>query len=421
MPEGFIFETAGNMMFFKDKETQMYCLGFLCGKIPPVLMSCLNPTITTTVGSVSTLPIIVSEKYKQEIINLTEEVVDLAREDWDSFEVSWNFKKHPLVPTASDLKEQMSSQFAGSRMEKYGLISWHFENWKNECATRFNRVKECEEALNLKFIEIYGLETEMDATVEDKDITIRVANLDRDVRSLLSYAVGCMFGRYTLDESKLAYAGGVWQENKYRAFTPDKDNCIPITDEEYFEDDIVGKLCNWLKKAYGSLTLEQNLDFIAQALGNKGNTSREVIRNYFVSDFMKDHLKIYQKRPIYWLFDSGKQNGFKALVYMHRWNEDTVGNLRVEYLHKVQHTYEQEIIRMQETVDHGRDSREVSKATKRKDKLQKQLKEVKDYDAKLAHIALSRIAINLDDGVKTNYEKVQTGRDGKKMQILAKI
>ena len=179
--------------------------------------------------------------------------------------------------------------------------------------------------------------------------------------------------------------------------------------------------CAWLKKVYGEDSLEQNLDFIAKALGNKGATSREIIRNYFLNDFIKDHIKTYQKRPIYWLFDSGKQDGFKALVYMHRWNADTVGNLRVEYLHRMQHTYEREIVRMQETIDNSRDSREVSKATKRKDKLQKQLKETKDYDAKLAHIALSRIEIDLDDGVKVNYEKVQTGRDGKKMQILAKI
>jgi len=219
----------------------------------------------------------------------------------------------------------------------------------------------------------------------------------------------------------LTYAGGKWNDNSYKTYIPDKDNCIPITDEEYLEDDIVGRFCEWLKAVFGADSLEANLEYIAKALGNKGATSREVIRNYFLSDFMKDHIKMYQKRPIYWLFDSGKQDGFKALVYMHRWNADTVGNLRVEYLHKMQHTYEREIVRMQETIDNSRDSREVSKASKRKDKLQKQLKETKDYDAMLAHIALSRIEIDLDDGVKINYEKVQTGRDGKKMQILAKI
>lgn len=207
---------------------------------------------------------------------------------------------------------------------------------------------------------------------------------------------------------------------KYDTFIPDEDNCIPITDEEYFEDDIVGLFCAWLKKVYGEDTLEENLDFIANALGNKGKTSREVIRNYFLTDFIKDHIKIYQKRPIYWLFDSGKQNGFKALVYMHRWNADTIGNVRVEYLHRIQRVYEKEIIRMQEIIDNSHDNKEISNATKRKEKLQKQIKETKDYDAKIAHLALSRIDIDLDDGVKVNYEKVQTA-DGKKMQILAKI
>lgn len=262
---------------------------------------------------------------------------------------------------------------------------------------------------------------ELDASVLDKDVTVHQAVLDLDIKSMISYAVGCMFGRYSLDEQGLVYAGGEWDSSKYSTFLPDKDNCIPITDEAYFEDDIVGQFVGWMKKAFGEENLEVNLDFVAKALGNKGTASREVIRNYFLNDFMKDHIKIYQKRPIYWLFDSGKQDSFKALVYMHRWNADIVGNLRVEYLHKMQHTYEIEIIRMQETIDNSRDSREVSKATKRKEKLQKQLKETKDYDTKLAHIALSRIEIDLDDGVKINYEKVQTGRDGKKMQILAKI
>lgn len=299
--------------------------------------------------------------------------------------------------------------------------------------------------------------------VEDKDVTVRKADLQRDIKSLISYAVGCMFGRYSLEREGIVYAGGNfddvywkykgqaaldkngepieggyagislanyhypklhdtddWKTATELSFEPDADNCIPITDEEYFEDDIVGLFCAWLKKVYGEDTLEENLDFIANALGNKGKTSREVIRNYFLTDFIKDHIKTYHKRPIYWLFDSGKQNGFKALVYMHRWNADTIGNVRVEYLHRIQRVYEKEIIRMQEIIDNSHDNKEISNATKRKEKLQKQIKETKDYDAKIAHLALSRIDIDLDDGVKVNYEKVQTA-DGKKMRILAKI
>lgn len=318
------------------------------------------------------------------------------------------------------------------------LISDKYEQWKEECEQRFLKLKENEEELNRIFIDIYGLNDELTPNVADKDITVHrvydskddvpesmkgsnyVRTLHDEIVSLVSYAVGCMFGRYSLDVDGLAYAGGEWDESKYKTFIPDADNCIPITDEEYFEDDIVGLFCAWLKKVYGEDTLEENLDFIANALGNKGKTSREVIRNYFLTDFIKDHIKTYQKRPIYWLFDSGKQNGFKALVYMHRWNADTIGNVRVEYLHRIQRVYEKEITRMQEIIDNSHDNKEISNATKRKEKLQKQIKETKDYDAKIAHLALSRIDIDLDDGVKVNYEKVQTA-DGKKMQILTKI
>ena len=317
-------------------------------------------------------------------------------------------------------------------------ISDKYEQWKAECEQRFLKLKENEEELNKIFIDIYGLNDELTPDVADKDITVhRVYDSKDDVPesmkgsnyvrtrhdeivSLVSYAVGCMLGRYSLDVDGLAFAGGEWDSSKYQTFIPDADNCIPITDEEYFEDDIVGLFCAWLKKVYGEDTLEENLDFVANALGNKGKTSREVIRNYFLTDFIKDHIKTYQKRPIYWLFDSGKQNGFKALVYMHRWNADTIGNVRVEYLHRIQRVYEKEITRMQEIIDNSHDNKEISNATKRKEKLQKQIKETKDYDAKIAHLALSRIDIDLDDGVKVNYEKVQTA-DGKKMQILAKI
>lgn len=318
------------------------------------------------------------------------------------------------------------------------LISDKYEQWKEECEQRFLKLKENEEELNRIFIDVYGLNDELTPDVADKDITVHrvydskddvpesmkgsnyVRTLHDEIVSLVSYAVGCMFGRYSLDVDGLAYAGGEWDGSKYKTFIPDADNCIPITDEEYFEDDIVGLFCAWLKKVYGEDTLEENLDFIANALGNKGKTSRQVIRNYFLTDFIKDHIKTYQKRPIYWLFDSGKQNGFKALVYMHRWNADTIGNVRVEYLHRIQRVYEKEITRMQEIIDNSHDNKEISNATKRKEKLQKQIKETKDYDAKIAHLALSRIDIDLDDGVKVNYEKVQTA-DGKKMQILAKI
>ena len=319
------------------------------------------------------------------------------------------------------------------------LISEKYAAWQAECEERFQQLKKNEEELNRIFIDIYGLQDELTPDVADKDVTVHrvfdskddvpesmkgsgyVRTMRDEIVSLISYAVGCMFGRYSLDVEGLAYAGGEWDESRYKTFLPDEDNCIPVTDEEYFKDDIVGRFVEFVRTVYGSDTLEENLDFVANALAGKGSTSREVIRNYFLNDFIKDHIKTYQKRPIYWMFDSGKQNGFKALVYMHRWNADTTGNVRVEYLHRVQRVYESEIARMQDTIDNSSNAREVSAAQKRKDKLTKQLKESKDYDAKIAHLALSRIDIDLDDGVKANYEKVQTGQDGKKIEILAPV
>lgn len=397
---GNIFDIAGMSCFSDDK---LFYLMALCNsKVALSVLHILAPTINFQAGDIANIPVLVDIHNKKRVEEITKANVKISKNDWDAFEASWDFKKQPLVSYSTN------------------KISTAFEMWSKECAEHFNQLKTNEEELNRIFIDIYGLQDELTPEVEDKDVTVRKADLQRDIKNLISYAVGCMFGRYSLDEDGLAYAGGEWDNSKYDTFIPDEDNCIPITDEEYFEDDIVGLFCAWLKKVYGEDTLEENLDFIANALGNKGKTSREVIRNYFLKDFIKDHIKTYQKRPIYWLFDSGKQNGFKALIYMHRWNADTIGNVRVEYLHRIQRVYEKEIIRMQEIIDNSHYNKEISSATKRKEKLQKQIKETKDYDAKIAHLALSRIDIDLDDGVKVNYEKVQTA-DGKKMQILAKI
>lgn len=399
-PEGFLFSNAG-MAIYAEHNQLLYLIGFLNSKLSQTYLGLFNEGLNYNQGDIAKLPIVKSE-IEDKVCKKVMETVEISKAEWDSFETSWDFKKHPLVSYSTN------------------KMSTAFEMWSKECAERFNQLKENEEELNRIFIDIYGLQNELTPEVEDKNVTVRQADLQRDIKSLISYAVGCMFGRYSLDEDGLAYAGGEWDNSKYDTYIPDEDNCIPITDEEYFEDDIVGLFCAWLKKVYGEDTLEENLDFIANALGNKGKTSREVIRNYFLTDFIKDHIKTYQKRPIYWLFDSGKQNGFKALIYMHRWNADTIGNVRVEYLHRIQRVYEKEITRMQEIIDNSHDNKEISNATKRKEKLQKQIKETKDYDAKIAHLALSRIDIDLDDGVKVNYEKVQTA-DGKKMQILAKI
>lgn len=417
----FMYESKGPVLTPKIDFDLM--LAYLNTKVYQYFISVVAPTLDYSEGAVLRVPYVElrNDQINQQIMGNVGECVNLSRYDWDSFETSWDFQKHPLVPLAHERQEQESSQFRSSRIEKFGSIAWHYDKWAQECEGRFNQLKANEEELNRIFIDIYVLQDELTPEVEDKDVTVRKADLQRDIKSLLSYAVGCMFGRYSLDSEGLAYAGGDWDESKYKTFLPDVDGIIPITDEEYLGDDIVTRLCSWLKIVYGEDTLEENVDFIAKALGGRGSSSREIIRNYFLKDFFKDHCKIYQKRPIYWLFDSGKQNGFKALIYLHRYTPDTIGNLRVDYLHKMQRVYESEIGRMQDMIDHSTNAREVAAATKRKEKLQKQLKECREYDEMIGHLALSRIELDLDDGVKVNYEKIQTASDGKKYSVLAKI
>lgn len=406
MPEGCIFNVESPAFYTNDETMLEYVLGFSNTKILDRLFGVISQTMHYMAGDMAKIPILTcDEECKKVVSEKTLDCVAMAKTDWDSFETSWDFKKHPLLRNVSTISEA-------------------FNQWKAECDDRFNQLKANEEELNRIFIDIYGLQDELTPEVEDKDVTVRKADLQRDIKSLLSYAVGCMFGRYSLDVEGLAYAGGEWDSSKYQSFIPDADNVIPITDEEYLDDDIISRLCDWLKTVYGADTLEENLDYIAKALGNKGSTSREIIRNYFLNDFFKDHCQNYSvtgsgKRPIYWLFDSGKQNGFKALVYLHRYTPDTIGNLRIDYLHKMQRVYESEINRMQDMMDHSGNAREVAAASKRKDKLAKQLKECREYDEKISHLALSRIELDLDDGVKVNYRKLQTAQDGKFYEVLA--
>jgi hypothetical protein len=388
--------------FYVDEAHYDVILGLLNSIISKAFMNIFNPTLSFQLGDVSKIPFVKFENEYPKISAIVQENISISKCDWDSFEVSWDFIKHPLLKNCD-------------------TISNAFVQWEQFTASQFNELRNNEEKLNNLFIEIYGLYNDLEATVEEKSVTIRKANIARDIRSFVSYAVGCMFGRYSLDVNGLIYAGGNWDSNNYSTFIPDSDNCIPILDEEYFEDDIVGRFVEFVKVVYGKERLEENLDFIAKALGGKGDTSREVIRNYFIKDFFKDHAKTYQKRPIYWLYDSGKQNGFKALIYMHRYTADTTGIVRVDYLHKMQKIYVGEIDRMQDMIENSTHARDVAQAEKRKEKLIKQLKETKEYDEKIAHIALSRIDIDLDDGVKVNYDKAQTAQDGKKLDILAKI
>lgn len=371
----------------------MWVIGYLNTIVSEKILKLINPTMCTNVGDITSQPLVYgNESIKSHGIKLVKDNIRFSMDEWDSYEVSWNFKHHPLL-------------------RKVPTISEAFDQWQNECDSRFNQLKANEEELNRIFIDIYGLQDELTPEVEDKDVTVRKADLERDIKSFISYAVGCMFGRYSLDVDGLAYAGGEWDASKYASFPADKDNIIPICDDEYFEDDIVGLFVEFVKTVYGADTLDENLKFIADALGGKGQP-KDVIRNYFLNDFYKDHCKIYQKRPIYWLFDSGKKNGFKALIYMHRYQPDTIARIRTDYVHEQQARYRTAIADLEQRIANASTGERV-KLNKKLTTLQAQDTEIRTYEEKIHHLADQMISIDLDDGVKKNYAIFQ--------DVLAKI
>ena len=392
-PVGFIPEHAGGMIpLLHWGEKEEYLLGMMNSNTAMLFLSFLSPTLRFTEGPVGLVPILYDKRYCGNIAHIVKNCESDSILDWDSFETSWDFRHHPLL-------------------RKVPTIAEAFEQWQAECDNRFNQLKANEEELNRIFIDIYGLQDELTPEVEDKDVTVRKADLGRDIRSFISYAVGCMFGRYSLDVDGLTYAGGEWDDSKYTSFAADKDNIIPICDDEYFEDDIVGLFVEFVKTVYGADTLDENLKFIADALGGKGQP-KDVIRNYFLNDFYKDHCKIYQKRPIYWLFDSGKKNGFKALIYMHRYQPDTIARIRTDYVHEQQARYRTAIADLEQRIANTSTGERV-KLNKKLTTLQAQDTEIRTYEEKIHHLADQMISIDLDDGVKKNYAIFQ--------DVLAKI
>lgn len=434
LPYGHLFNVEAPTLFLDDKNKEMYFLAFLDSCVAQLYLNATNATMHYLVGNISSLPIIYQEN--ENIDSMAKANVILSRTDWDSFETSWDFQHHPLV-------------------RKVPTIAEAFDQWQVECDDRFNQLKANEEELNRIFIDIYGLQDELTPEVEDKDVTVRKADLGRDIRSFISYAVGCMFGRYSLDVDGLAYAGGnydskycrwirqfgdkateeidengnlihggwagcsLWEYDGVRkdgkwipaSFAPDADNIIPICDDEYFDDDIVGRFVKFVEVVYGKDTLEENLNFIADALGANGQL-KDVIRKYFLNSFYKDHCKMYQKRPIYWLFDSGKKNGFKALIYMHRYQPDTLARIRTDYVHEQQARYRTAIEDFENRMENASTSERV-KLNKQVNKLGDQATEIHAYEEKIHHLADQMISIDLDDGVKKNYAIFQ--------DVLAKI
>ncbi|KRU27602.1 restriction endonuclease [Clostridium sporogenes] len=409
---GHIFDIKGSSMFFNSDNELYIILGFLNCKLTNKFFEILNPTVSFQAGDMKRLPLIMpNNRINHKIIDKVSNNIVLSKYDWDSFEISWDFKIHPILKFL--YKEEQHK------------IEPVFNAWETKCEENFNQLKCNEEELNKIFIDIYGLQDELTPEVEDKDITIRKADRERDIKSFISYAVGCMLGRYSIDVE-----GNVISDSWVDAtFIPDADNVIPITEDEYFEGDIVSRFIEFVRNVYGEETLEENLDFIADSIGRKASeTARQAIRRYFIKDFYKDHLKVYQKRPIYWMFESGKNDGFKALVYMHRYNEQTVAKVRTDYLHTLQRKYEAERERQQLIVDSEEYTAKDRTAAKKKiSKIAKQIEECREYDQVVAHLANEKISIDLDDGVKVNYAKFQgvkiiNSKDKEvKMNLLAKI
>ena len=403
---GFVFDTKGSSLFCNNRDELLTYMGFLNSIVANEIFKMLSPTVDYNAGTVANVPIL---SRKNERVNyIVGDNIEKAKRAADSFETSWDFKEHPLIRWSRCLGDATSigatiQYYYGRRMPVSCPLELCYLLWQGECNKRFEELKANEEELNRIFIDIYGLQDELTPDVDDKDVTVRKADLGRDIRSLISYAVGCMVGRYSLDKPGLAFAGGAWDASQYVAYPADKDGILPITDDEYFADDIVTMFVNWLKTVYGADTLEENLRFISDALGGKGSP-REVIRNYFLNDFYKDHLKVYQKRPIYWLFDSGKKNGFKALIYMHRYQPDTIARVRTDYVHEMQSRYRTAIADVEQRIN-GASTSERVKLTKRLTVLQAQAEELRLYEEKIHHLADQMIAIDLDDGVKVNYAK----------------
>ncbi len=413
-----------------NQDIILFCMAVLNSKVSAEIVKILSPTLNFEVGNIAEIPISNDAQVMRKVIDLAKDEIKISKADWDSFEISWNFKRHPMIT-------------------RYKMCD-AYNTWKAESNLRFTKSKNNEEEINRLLLCSYGLQDELSSVVEDKYITVYsifdkkedvpqnmkgskyVYTLHEGIVSFISYAVGCMFGRYSLDKEGLAYAGGDWDDSIYQTFKPDADAIIPITDEDYgFTDDIVERFIDFVRVVYGEDTLEENLEFIAKALGNKGSSYKEVLRNYFQKDFYKDHCNTYSvtgsgKRPIYWLFDSGKQNGFKALIYIHRYTPDTVGRIRSVYLSKVQGAIENALQNAEYIISTTSSATERAAASRQRDKYIKQINELKPYYQALSHIALQRVEMDLDDGVKKNYQlfqNVEISTEGKKqsLNLLAKI
>jgi len=385
--KGALFGSGGYCAFTKPK-IRNYILALLNSKATGAFIQFVSPTLNYEVGHIKTIPAVIDSNNHSNIDIIVNDNISISKNDWDSFETSWDFKIHPLI-------------------QKQALIADAFTAWEAECRQRFDTLKANEEELNRIFIEIYGLQDELTPEVDNKDVTVRLADKERDIKSLISYLVGVVMGRYSLDVPGLAYAGGEWDASKYQTYQPDDDGIVSIYSKVGMEDGLTARIIGLIKHIYGEDTYRQNMDFIAEALGKNNNESSEETLNRYLNDgFYADHLKVYQKRPIYWMFSSGKHGGFKCLIYMHRYTEDTLALINGKYFlpesTRLKNDMEELLSRI--STAEGRDKIRLEKE---RQKLAAAYNEAIEYGQVLDHMANKYIAIDLDDGVKVNYAKFQ--------------
>ncbi|MCS9989251.1 BREX-1 system adenine-specific DNA-methyltransferase PglX, partial [Weissella cibaria] len=400
-PSGFLFDASGSFGVVPEVERN-FQLGFLNSVVAEYYLGLINPTLNFQKGNIASLPIKSNDIRVKPIV---ETQISLSKADWNLFETSWDFATHPLIQHIDEHNRNWTLKEA-------------FEEWKNEAQDRFAQLKANEEELNRIFIDLYGLQDELTPDVEDKDVSVRTADEVRDVKSFLSYFVGLVFGRYSLDAPGLIYAGGDWEPGKYKSFQPNKDNVLILTDDSYFNDsrDIINRLKEFLRVTFGDENVQANLEYIAQVIGKGGNTAEEKIRQYFIKDFYADHVSNYSKRPIYWEYNSGKKEGLRALVYSHRYDADTTGMIRTDYLLPLQEAYENALSNFESLVENEAVAKTRKIYEKRVTRLTNQIDEMKMFDQVLQHLATARIEIDLDDGVIENHAKIQDGQ-----KLLTKI
>ena len=394
LPEDSTFDVGGSSIFFKDKELIEYVIALLNSKVYLTIAQIMNPTLNFQVKDIRSMPLIISNREKVE--SISDKNIDISKQDWDAFETSWDFKCSPLLVNKATTLEQA------------------YNNWSQEALDRFNQLKANEEELNRIFIDLYSLQDELTPEEEDKEVSVRKADRVRDIKAFLSYFIGCVFGRYSLDQDGLAFAGGDWNASLYSTFKPNKENIILLTDRQYFDDerDIIVRLREFLSKTFDPEHLTDNMNFIAQTLDPKtferGVSAEQIIRDYFVNDFYKDHAKIYQKRPIYWEFNSGRNKGFKALMYLHRYTPEQLAMVR-QYLHDLQPAMNDLIEIDNDLLDQETTASAKSKYRKIISTLNKQMNELVKYDQVLDHLSQSPVDLDLDDGVLANHDKLQQG------------